>query len=247
MSGGPAIQLKEAWTVNQLPVVISHMTTAGVIHTWPHLRGVKAPGRANDVVELLIGTYVPTAYVPIELRSGNISESYAVKTALGWVVRGPRKVSLSPRNGVLRGAVIGCTSVRIQTSQDRRHTCDADFSEIPVTATITSKEDKHALQTMELTLPIQKRHYPLALPRRNEKATSPKNHPKTEQRLKEFNGPLEKDTTKCVTMISDNIYQGHMVLTEEYPQVMGAYAQVTHADGQITLKKTLKSTKKLWR
>ena len=140
-SGGPAIQLKEAWTVNQLPVVISHMATAEESRTWPHLRGVKAPRRANGVVELLIGTDVPTAHVPIEIRSGNASEPYAVKTALGWAVRGPRKVSPSPGNGVLRGTVIGCTSVCIQTSDDRRRTCDADLSERPVAATITSKED----------------------------------------------------------------------------------------------------------
>ena len=91
---------------------------------------------------------------------------------------------------------------------------------------------------MESTLPIQERHYTFALPWSNEKATSPKNRPQTEKRLKEHNRHLEKDTTKCVSTISDNICQSYVAVAGEDLQATGADPHGTGANAQETQAKS---------
>ncbi|KAH3772426.1 hypothetical protein DPMN_173764 [Dreissena polymorpha] len=38
---------------------------------------------------LLIGTDAPEAHIPLDVRTGEQNQPYAVRSRLGWVVRGP--------------------------------------------------------------------------------------------------------------------------------------------------------------
>ena len=38
---------------------------------------------------LLIGTDSPAAHIPLEVRSGKTDQPYAIRTRLGWAIRGP--------------------------------------------------------------------------------------------------------------------------------------------------------------
>ena len=214
VNGGPAIQLRKTWTVSHLPVAINHMATAEEIRAWPHLKGVKVPKRANGAVELLIGTDVPTAHAPLETRSGTEAEPYAVKTVLGWSVRGPRKCSpgQAQRSRIPNGAVIGCTSVCEKTSLELRRMYEADFSEKPGAVDSASIEDHLALKTMESSLTVIDGHYQLGLPWRDETPSLPESRPQAEQRLKGLKRRLERDADfkeKYVCTIEDYIAQGH--------------------------------------
>ncbi len=220
MNGGPAVQLKKTWTVSHLPVAIAHMATAEEIRIWPHLKGVKVPKTANGAVELLIGTDVPTAHAPIETRSGTDAEPYAVRTVLGWTVRGPKKPGLGQgqRKGVSNGAVIGCTSVCEKTSLDLRRMYEAEFSEKPGAVDSASAEDNLALKTMESSLTLTDGHYQLGLPWREEIPTLPESRPQAEQRLKGLKKRLERDADfkeKYVFTIEDYIAQGHAEPVEQ--------------------------------
>ena len=37
----------------------------------------------------MIGTDAPAAHIPIEMRFGDALDPYAIRTRLGWIVRGP--------------------------------------------------------------------------------------------------------------------------------------------------------------
>lgn len=59
------------------------------IKNLPYLKGIDVPGIDTNNVVLLIGTDSPGARIPLEVRSGDCDQPYAIRTRLGWVIRGP--------------------------------------------------------------------------------------------------------------------------------------------------------------
>ena len=88
--------LKMAWTVSHLPATTDQM--AAEVRALLHLRGVKAPGGLQGQIDFLIGTDVPSAYVPMEARREKDAELYAVCKALGWAVGGPNMSGSTSEN-----------------------------------------------------------------------------------------------------------------------------------------------------
>ena len=58
------------------------------VDRWSYLRGIKIPD-INIDVGLLIGTNAPLASEPREVVHSQDDGRYAVKTLLGWAIRGP--------------------------------------------------------------------------------------------------------------------------------------------------------------
>nr|XP_058965277.1 uncharacterized protein LOC131791925 [Pocillopora verrucosa] len=58
------------------------------VDQWPHLDGVFIP-RFDAEIGLLIGSNVPEALDPVEIRHGENSGPYASRTRIGWAVNGP--------------------------------------------------------------------------------------------------------------------------------------------------------------
>ena len=58
------------------------------VDRWSYLRGIKIPDINSDV-GLLIGTNAPLASEPWEVVHSQDDGPSAVKTLLGWAIRGP--------------------------------------------------------------------------------------------------------------------------------------------------------------
>ena len=54
-----------------------------------YLKGIDVSKIATKDVMLLIGTDSPAAHIPLEVRSGNTDQPCAIRTRLGWGIRGP--------------------------------------------------------------------------------------------------------------------------------------------------------------
>ena len=78
-----------SYTVDELPKL--RILNASDIDSqrWPHLAGIKLPTIPNKDVGILIGCDVPEAHVVVQQRIGHGRQPYAVKTNLGWSIRGP--------------------------------------------------------------------------------------------------------------------------------------------------------------
>ena len=55
----------------------------------PYLSDIEVPKIDTNNVMLMIGTDCPGAHIPLEVRSGNCDQPYAIRTSLGWAIRGP--------------------------------------------------------------------------------------------------------------------------------------------------------------
>ena len=68
------------------------------INHWPHLMGIDLP-RIEAEIGLLIGSDVPRAMKPKEVRQSNNGGPFAMRTILGWMLSGPlgRKETKYPR------------------------------------------------------------------------------------------------------------------------------------------------------
>ena len=53
-----------------------------------HLKGIKIHNVGTFDITILIGTNVPEAFIPPEVRNGLPNEPYAIKTALRWSLLG---------------------------------------------------------------------------------------------------------------------------------------------------------------
>ena len=55
---------------------------------WPHLKGIDVP-RMEAEIGLLIGSDVPQAMQPKEVRESKNGGPFAMRTVLGWMLSGP--------------------------------------------------------------------------------------------------------------------------------------------------------------
>ena len=57
-------------------------------NTFGHLQDIQIPKICASEVTVLIGANAPDVFLQLEVRRGNPSESYAIKTILGWSLLG---------------------------------------------------------------------------------------------------------------------------------------------------------------
>ena len=83
------VDLHNVWTVKRLPISSRTAAVSADIKKLSYLKDIDVPSIATTDVMLLIGTDSPAAHIPLEVRSGNSDQPYAIRTRLGWAIRGP--------------------------------------------------------------------------------------------------------------------------------------------------------------
>lgn len=96
VDGEGVVNLRRVWSVKRLPVSTRSAATSSDVHHLPYLADIDIPIIDEDDVTLLIGTDSPDCHIPLEVRSGESSQPYAIRTCLGWIVRGPVNNSVKP-------------------------------------------------------------------------------------------------------------------------------------------------------
>ncbi len=86
--GSYKLVLESIISIDHLPVhrINSRATN---VSRWQHLKDVHLQCVDSDRVGLLIGCDIPALHAIKDQRSGSSKEPFAVKTVLGWLLRGP--------------------------------------------------------------------------------------------------------------------------------------------------------------
>ncbi|XP_053389925.1 uncharacterized protein LOC128552879 [Mercenaria mercenaria] len=158
---------------------------------------------------LLIGTVAPQAHIPLEVRSGRHDQPYAIKTQLGWAVRGPVTDTTTQKSANVNFQQ--SADVLLQQQLEKMWTTDFD-DKVKVERNSMSLEDKKALNTMNSLLRYENGHYKLKLPWRDEKAVMPNNLTLAHARLEHLKRKLARDQElhKMYTAsVTDYIQKGH--------------------------------------
>ena len=152
---------------------------------WPYLKDINLP---YIEVDLLIGSDVPMALEPQEVKRSDGGGPYAVRTLLGWTLNGPLGIPNSSNH----------TANRIQSHANLNlqfeRFCEMEFNDSQFsTEKGMSQEDKRALTIMEESAELRDGHYEIALPWKVFPPELPNNKIVAEHRLGLLKKRLIKD------------------------------------------------------
>ena len=175
------------FSTRQLPVTTANRADRKEMSQWPHLQEIDIRDVDADV-GLLIGSDVPRALEPREIKSGNYGEPYATRTDLGWVVNGPlRKCGNSRRTANL-------ITTDVELNKQFEKYCSMEFNDSYYDTKVTmSQEDKKALPKMKSSIQLKGGHYEIALPWREGCPAIPDNRSMVENRLQHLKKRLAKE------------------------------------------------------
>lgn len=111
---------------------------------FPYLSDLNIPQIETDDVMILIGTDNPIAYIPLQVRGGDVNQPYAIRTHLGWIVRGPAHID-SRRN---------LTNIKFENAEEvlLERLWNTDFDDKISSIKTSMYIDKRALAIMESTV-----------------------------------------------------------------------------------------------
>ncbi|XP_053376745.1 uncharacterized protein LOC123527045 [Mercenaria mercenaria] len=145
VSGGDEVKLNKIWSVKRLPITTRSAATAEDTRKIPYISDLKIPRVDVTDVMLLIGTDSPDAHVPLEVLAGESNQPYAVRTRLGWTVRGPVPGNIE-NNGKGTVSIHYCQSSDVMLQQQLERMWTSDFNDVLHNEKDSlSLEDKKAL------------------------------------------------------------------------------------------------------
>lgn len=116
---------------------------------FPYLSYLNIPQIETDDVMILIGTDNPIAYIPLQVRGGDVNQPYAIRNHLGLIVRGPAHIDT--RRNLTNIKFENAEEVLLQKHLERLWNTDFD-DKISSNKTSMYIEDKRALAIMESTV-----------------------------------------------------------------------------------------------
>ncbi|XP_044172087.1 uncharacterized protein LOC122956485 [Acropora millepora] len=172
------VELPTMFSVPVLPVSKDSIPRQDDLLRFPYLRGIQIPSIDSEI-GLLIGSDVPKALEPQEVRVSQGQGPFATRTVFGWTVNGPL--------GRMGGAQPSANFMRAdqELTQQFRMFCNWEFCDsIYDDRPAMSREDTRALTTMKESICLKKGHYEIALPWREDVPCLPNNRTLAEHRLK---------------------------------------------------------------
>ena len=173
--------------VDRLPV--DKVDTSLDRQKWPHLSDVDVVHLPSTEVGILIGCDVPEVHWVEDQRIGTKGAPFAIKSPLGWVVRGP-----------LTGAAPRHCRVNAVLSTDKgtdnlvKRMNESEFSDIDESEEKhASVSDELALKQVESTIAVVDGRYQLAVPWKQPELMQPGNKSLVRQRLKHLRRKLSRD------------------------------------------------------
>ena len=209
VSSDSLIDIRKVWSVKHLPVSSRSAANNKDLSKYAHLSDIYIPEIESSNVLLLIGTDAPEAHVPIDVRSGNSQDPYAIKTRLGWIVRGP--INNESKDDAININFGQSSNDMLQQQLERLWTTDFQDKAV-MEKTCMSVEDRRAMEKMESSVTFEDGHYKLGLPWREDNAKLPNNLPLAHARLQQLHRKLSHDPElhkMYTTSVNDYIQKGY--------------------------------------
>ncbi|CAG2227643.1 unnamed protein product [Mytilus edulis] len=209
IDGNGNVSLKKVWSVKKLPISARSAAENVDIRKLSYLADIQIPSTDLTEVMLLIGTDSPNAHIPLEVRSGNENQPYAIRSRLGWAIRGPIEDTHS--SNVINVHFEEARDVLLQRQLERMWTSDFD-DRAREDKNGLSIEDKEAMKMMESSITQENGHFKLGLPWRDRETTLPNNMVLAHARLQQLKRKLSSNETlhkMYTTTVNDYIEKGY--------------------------------------
>ena len=202
------VELSNVFSRPRLPVSKDCMANQSDVERWSHLVGIEIPQIDADV-GLLIGSDVPEALQPLEVRRSNNGGPFAARTIFGWVLNGPlgRTVNQLPTSNLVDA------SFKLELNQQFESFCNMEFNDsIYDPKTSLSQNDRKAIKIMEASVKHKDGHYEIALPWKNYPPCLEDNKRLAEHRLSLLKKRLQRDPallSKYAAFMEDLLSKGY--------------------------------------
>ncbi|CAC5361143.1 unnamed protein product [Mytilus coruscus] len=209
IDGNDNVSLEKVWSVKKLPISARSATENVDIRKLPYSADIQIPSTDLTEVMLLIGTDSPNAHIPLEVRSGNENQPYAIRSRLGWAIRGP--IEDTHASNVINVHFEEARDVLLQRQLERMWTSDFD-DRAREDKNGLSIENKEAMKMMESSITQADGHYKLGLPWRDRETTLPDNMVLAHARLQQLKRKLSSNETlhkMYTTTVNDYIEKGY--------------------------------------
>ena len=197
VDGVRSIPLPPLYTLDNLPVSRDEIPTQSDVDEWPHLHSISLPEAGQQVeVGLLIGNNCPKALEPLEVVSSEDGGPYAVRTAFGWTIAGPRREEANAK-GCEKNQRARVHRIKIDRSPNEmiRDLFNAEFGDNMSSVELgLSQEDRLWMKKVEESVNMRDGHYELALPFRDEDPRMPNNRQMAERRLVQLKGKMDRNS-----------------------------------------------------
>ncbi|VDI37577.1 Hypothetical predicted protein, partial [Mytilus galloprovincialis] len=156
IDGNDNVSLEKVWSVKKLPISARFPAKNVDIRKLPYLADIQIP--STDLTEdmLLIGTNLPNAHIPLQVRSGIENQPYAIHSRLGWAICGP--IEDTHASNVINVHFEEARDVLLQRQLERMWTSDFD-DRAREDKNGLSIEDKEAMKMMESSITQEDGHY----------------------------------------------------------------------------------------
>ena len=179
--GLESLQLKNVVVVDKIPVQVPHAD----VSRYDHLEGLCFASEC-DGVQILIGQDHAEALIPLDVKKGNKSEPFAVRTILGWTLYGASSVINPASNHVVSHFISSIPEIQ----QDINVLWHVENEGIGDNKS-WSVEDRKVIDLWEKKCKVIDGHYELPIPWK-ENASVPNNYCMASLRLKSTKRSLEK-------------------------------------------------------
>ena len=132
---------------------------------WSHLNDIKFPDVERKKISVLIGTNVPEAFIPLEVKKGRPCQPLAIKSRLGWRVLGNCNISnFSSSDSKLRAQLNHVVQEEISLDQQLEHFWRTESYDLKKQESkLMSVEDQYAQRVIESTNSKKNGHYQMGL------------------------------------------------------------------------------------
>ena len=187
LSESNTVELPMVYSRPSLPIPPEAIARQEDVDRWPYLKGVNIT-HIDAEIGLLIGSDVPKALQPQEMRPSEDGGPFATRTVLGWVLNGPlgRRSKKSPT----------ANFVQVDKSLDKQFQqfFDLEFNDSNLASKASmSLNDQRALETMKETVKIEDGHYEMALPWKTYPPNLQNNRPVADRRLSLLKKRLQRE------------------------------------------------------
>ncbi|MBM6549454.1 hypothetical protein, partial [Streptococcus dysgalactiae] len=171
------ITVDKAFVIKDLPLSRIRDAESSWLDQWPHLRHIKFEMIADNRVGILLGCDIPEAHWVLDQRLGASNHPFALRSPLGWVLRGPVSRAYNSR----------LSSYCIETADITRqikNLYELEYTEEELVGEKAhSEEDRSASCLVEANSRFTDGHYELPLPWRESCISLPCNRWLAEKRL----------------------------------------------------------------
>ena len=209
------INVNDAWAIKDLNIPLKpYSVVRRSVNQWPHLNDLKFPEVERQKISVLIGTNIPEAFIPLEVKKGIPCEPLAIKSCLGWSVLGNCNVSNTNGSGPrLRAQLNHVVQDEVSLDKQLEHFWKTEsYGLEKLESKPMTVEDQYAQRIIESTISKVDGHYQMGLLWKEQNPRLPCNRVVAEARLSHLKKRLQRDPelhNKYRAVIEDYIAKGY--------------------------------------